>query len=78
MVSCKSTTIDHLNGVDLNRNNHPYWATSEGRSSADLQSIIHHGAGPASEPEIQALDAAAQLGPIERLRIYTDEYFTTT
>ena len=67
-----STTIDHLNGVDLNRNNNPYWATSVGRSSAVLQSIVHHGAGPASEPEIQALDVAAQLGPIERLRIYTD------
>ena len=26
----------------------------------------------ASEPEIQALDAAAHLGPIQRLRVYTD------
>jgi hypothetical protein len=67
-----STTIDHLNGVDLNRNNNPFWATAPGRSSADLRSIVHHGTGPASEPETQALDAAAQLGPIERLRIYTD------
>jgi len=67
-----STTMDHLNGVDLNRNNNPYWATAPDRSSPDLQSIVHHGAGPASEPEIQALDAAALLGPIERLRIYTD------
>ncbi len=66
------TTIDHLNGVDLNRNNNPFWATKPDRSSPDLQSIVHHGAEPASEPEIQALDAAAQLGPIERLRIYTD------
>ena len=67
-----STTIDHLNGVDLNRNNDPFWATRPDRSSPDLRSIVHHGAGPASEPEIQALDAAAQLGPIDRLRIYTD------
>lgn len=67
-----STTFDHLNGVDLNRNNNPYWATNPDRSSPNLNSIVHHGAGPASEPEIQALDAAAQLGPIDRLRIYTD------
>ena len=66
------TTVDHLNGVDLNRNNDPFWATRPDRASPDLRSIVHYGAGPASEPEIQALDAAAQLGPIERLRIYTD------
>lgn len=66
------TTSDHLNGVDLNRNNDPYWATRSDRSSPNLNSIVHHGAAPASEPEIQALDAAAQLGPIDRLRMYTD------
>ncbi len=67
-----ATIGDHLNGVDLNRNNNPFWASSFQNSSGNPQSIVHHGAGPASEPEIQALDAAAQLGPIERLRIYTD------
>jgi hypothetical protein len=67
-----STTVDHLNGVDLNRNNNPYWATNPSRSSPNLQSIVHHGTVPASEPEIKALDAAAQLGPVDRLRIYTD------
>ncbi len=66
------TTIDHLNGVDLNRNNAPYWATNPNRSSSNPQSLVHHGAAPASEPEIQALDAAGHLGPIERLRAYTD------
>ncbi|MGA9572321.1 MAG: M14 family zinc carboxypeptidase [Lysobacterales bacterium] len=66
------TTYDHLNGVDLNRNNAPFWATNLNRSSSDPQSLVHHGAAPASEPEIQALDAAGQLGPIERLRAYTD------
>jgi hypothetical protein len=66
------TTTDHLNGVDLNRNSNPYWSTNPGRSSSNVQSLVHHGAGPASEPEILALDAAAQLGPIERLRMYTD------
>ncbi len=67
-----STIADHLSGVDLNRNNNPYWATRPANSSSDWRSIVHHGAAPASEPEIQALDVAAQLGPIERLRIYTD------
>jgi hypothetical protein len=66
------TTYDHLNGVDLNRNNAPYWSTNPGRSSSDLQSLVHHGAFAASEPEIRALDSAARLGPIDRLRIYTD------
>jgi murein tripeptide amidase MpaA len=63
---------DHLNGVDLNRNNPPYWNTSPGDSSSDVQSIVHHGSAARSEPEILALDAAAQLGPIGQLRMYTD------
>lgn len=67
------TTDDHLLGVDLNRNNDPYWNTSGGsNSSADERSLIHHGAGPQSEPETRALDAAAALGPAEQLRLYTD------
>jgi len=66
------TTADHLNGVDLNRNNDPFWASDLSRSSYNPLSLVHHGAGPASEPETQALDAAAHLGPIDRLRIYTD------
>ena len=66
------TTFDHLNGVDLNRNNDPYWGRNTSRSSPDLRSIVHRGSAAASEPEIQALDAAAQLGPIDRLRLYTD------
>jgi len=67
-----STTPDHLNGVDLNRNNNPDWSYNPFMSSPDMRSLVHHGAGPASEPEIQALDVAAQLGPIDRLRLYTD------
>jgi hypothetical protein len=66
------TTFDILNGIDLNRNNAPLWATNLARSSSNPQSIVYHGTGPASEPEIQALDAAGQLGPIDRLRLYTD------
>jgi len=66
------TTADHLNGVDLNRNSDPYWATNPDRSSSNPSTLIYHGLLAASEPETRALDAAAQLGPIERLRIYTD------
>lgn len=66
------TVFDHLYGVDLNRNNAPFWATNSGRSSSSPVSLVHHGASAASEPEIQTLDQAARLGPIERLRIYTD------
>ena len=65
------TTVDHLNGVDLNRNNNPYWGNPE-RSSPDLRSLVHRGVEAGSEPEIQALDAAGHLGPIDRLRAYTD------
>jgi hypothetical protein len=65
------TSIDHLLGVDLNRNNGPYWATNND-SSADSRSLIHHGQMPASEPEIQALQQAAQLGPPDQLALYTD------
>lgn len=66
------TTFDHLNGIDLNRNNDPYWAYNPGRSSDNPQSLVYHGSFAASEPEIQALDVAAQLGPIDRLRLFTD------
>lgn len=67
-----TTQADHLNGVDLNRNNPPYWATSPSSSSFNVRSIVHHGAHPHSEPETQALVAAAELGPASQLRVYTD------
>ncbi|NNL94738.1 MAG: hypothetical protein HKO64_03875, partial [Xanthomonadales bacterium] len=66
-----NTTFDHLLGIDLNRNNPPFWATS-GSSSSDNRSLVYHGTSPQSEPEAQALDVAAQLGPVEQLRMYTD------
>jgi hypothetical protein len=66
------TTMDLLNGVDLNRNNAPFWDTNPDRSSDDPRSIVHHGSAPQSEGETQALDTAAELGPVDRLRIYTD------
>jgi hypothetical protein len=67
-----NTQGDHLQGVDLNRNNSPYWSTNPSRSDSDSRSLIHHGQAARSEPEILALDAAAQLGPINRLALYTD------
>ncbi|KAA9131292.1 hypothetical protein F3N42_08160 [Marinihelvus fidelis] len=66
------TDADHLGGVDLNRNNPPYWAGNSQRSSYDPDSLVYHGSGPASEPETQALHAAPGLGPENRLRMYTD------
>lgn len=65
------TVGDHLKGVDLNRNNSPFWATTT-RSSSNNNSLVHHGASPMSESETQALEAATLLGPVEQLRIYTD------
>jgi hypothetical protein len=70
------TQDDHLLGVDLNRNNDPFWADSSG-SSPNPDSLIHHGAAPASEPETRALDAAAQHGPANRLAMYTDVHSFT-
>ena len=66
---------DGMFGVDLNRNNPPRWANSSGtRSSDNPRSIVYHGSGPASEPEILALQAAAAFGPAERLRLYIDSH----
>ncbi len=63
---------DHLLGVDLNRNNPPYRATNFNRSSPDPESLVYHGASAHSEPETQALVAAAELAPVKRLSMYTD------
>jgi hypothetical protein len=66
------TGSDHLFGVDLNRNNPPYWASDSSRSSDRPESLVHHGSAAGSEPEIQALRAAAELGPVDRLTMFTD------
>ena len=66
------TPDDHLQGVDLNRNNPPFWASNPARSSDDPESIVHHGASSQSEPEIQALVSAIELGPVDKLSMYTD------
>lgn len=66
-----NTQGDHLFGIDLNRNNPPFWASSN-RSSPNANSIVHHGAGAHSEGETKALALAATLAPESRLRMYTD------
>lgn len=71
-----STEGDTLDGIDLNRNNDPFWATNSNRSSFRSASIVHHGAGPASEPETRALQAAADLAN-GRLRFYIDTHSFT-
>ncbi len=65
------TQNDHLNGVDLNRNNNPYWASSNS-SSGDPTSIVYHGPSSQSEPETAARLAAANLVDADQFRIYTD------
>ena len=71
------TENDFLNGIDLNRNNNPFWASSPGRSSSRVTSIVHHGSGPASEPETMALQQAAVLAGEDRLRFYIDTHSFT-
>ncbi len=66
------TQEDHLSGIDLNRNNAPYWNTNPNRSSGNVSSLVHHGAGPMSEPETQALETAVLLAPAGQLSLYTD------
>ncbi|PWN57090.1 M14 family zinc carboxypeptidase [Abyssibacter profundi] len=65
-----TTEADGMLGVDLNRNNSPFWATSS-RSSRDTASLVYHGAGPASEPEVLALQAAVADWE-DRLRLFVD------
>lgn len=70
-----STTSDFLLGVDLNRNNLPYWSTqAPQRSSFDNQSLVYHGASAASEPEIAAMQMSATLIPSNKLRLYIDTH----
>ncbi len=67
--------FDLLLGVDLNRNNQPFWNT--GGSSSSSSSIVYHGPFVHSEPETLARLAAAELGPANRLRMYTDVHSFT-
>lgn len=65
-----STNADRLKGVDLNRNSSVFWGVQAGNS--DPQSLIYGGLSPSSEPEIQALLTAADLGPANQLRFFVD------
>lgn len=71
-----NTDSDNLFGIDLNRNNDPFWAATTA-SSSDPASIVYHGQAAASEPEIQALQQAAALSPADRLRLYLDVHSFT-
>ncbi len=64
------STGDHLNGVDLNRNNPPFWPGPP--ETGISQDLTYRGPSPQSEPEIQALISAADLGPGNRLRFFAD------
>ncbi|MGD8976075.1 MAG: M14 family zinc carboxypeptidase [Gammaproteobacteria bacterium] len=64
-------TTDNFYGVDLNRNSARGWGQNGG-SSGNPVSLVFRGPAPESEPEIQALVAAAQIAPAERLRFFSD------
>ena len=63
------TFNDHLLGVDLNRQWPPFFRYG---GSGNPDSQLYRGPDPLSEPETQALVAGANLGPSNRLRLYTD------
>jgi hypothetical protein len=65
------TTADNFWGVDLNRNSAHGWGLNGG-SSNSVSSLVYRGSTAASEPEIQALQSAADLGPTDRLRLFID------
>ncbi|GAA4356862.1 M14 family metallopeptidase [Kangiella marina] len=67
-----STEGDRLNGVDLNRNGTVFFGVQPDNSTPS--SLIYGGPSAQSESETQALLAAAQLGPRNRLRFYQDTH----
>ncbi|AKS40838.1 M14 family zinc carboxypeptidase [Wenzhouxiangella marina] len=70
------TTGDHLAGVDLNRNNPPFWP---GPPETGIQDdLTWRGPSAQSEPEIQAMLAAAGLAPADRLRFFADMHSYTS
>ena len=71
-----STQNDYLLGVDLNRNNNPFWATSNS-SSPIMSELTYHGASAQSEPETRARLNAANLVDADQVRIYTDVHSFT-
>lgn len=69
------TASDRLNGVDLNRNNPPFWPGPEFTETAE--DLTYRGPRAGSEPEITALRNAAELAPVEQLRFYADMHSYT-
>ena len=68
-----STTFDHLFGVDLNRNHRPFWGTTtSGGQLTNIRDLTYRGPSVQSEPEVLATLAAAELGPVSRLRLGID------
>jgi len=65
------TAADNLLGVDLNRNSAEGFGRNGG-SEGNLESLVYHGVTAASESEIVALHAAAELGLADQLRLFTD------
>jgi hypothetical protein len=66
------TVADSTLGVDANRNNPP-WFGGAGSSGTPC-SIVYRGIAVESEREVDALQAAAALGPANRLRLYIDTH----
>lgn len=64
---------DGMYGTDNNRNNAPYFNSGQ-QNSDDARSLLYRGAAAGTEPENQALYAAAALAPAARLRLYIDTH----
>lgn len=62
---------DGMSGIDLNRNHEPFFASGN-QNTAEVGSLLHRGSASGSEPESQALYAAAGLAPESRLRLFVD------
>ena len=67
------TIADNFWGVDLNRNAAQGFG-QQGASTDLVTSLVYHGVAPDTEPEFQALQQAATLGPESRLRFFSDTH----
>lgn len=76
LVDADLTSVaDNTHGVDLNRNHPVGFRTQAGNSLT--RSLIYAGTSAHSEPETQALLAAAALADTNRLRLYIDVHSFT-
>ncbi|WP_448548733.1 M14 family zinc carboxypeptidase [Thalassotalea fusca] len=69
-----SSFSDNRFGVDINRNFGSDWGIDSEESSPLKDHIKYRGESAYSEPETQAVLAAAELGPANRLRYYTNTH----